>query len=165
VEFIREHKDVYDALKGKTTPNGVTLAHCIKTGVDNPGHPHIKTVGLTAGDEESYDVFKELFDPVISARHGGYDADETPTDLDLSKVSDIDMDPDNKYIETTRVRTGRSMRGFKLPPCIEFEERRKLEALAVKGLLKMGDDLKGDYFPLHGSKSYTAKPTGMTEEK
>jgi creatine kinase len=26
-------------------------------------------------------------------------------------------------------------------------------------------DLKGDYFPLHGSRSYEAKPTGMTEEK
>merc|ERR1712076_292982 len=29
------------------------LGHCIKTGVDNPGHPMIKTVGLVAGDEES----------------------------------------------------------------------------------------------------------------
>ena len=32
------------------------------------GHPHIKIVGMTAGDEESYETFKELFDPVISAR-------------------------------------------------------------------------------------------------
>ena len=27
------------------------------------------------------------------------------------------------------------------------------------------DDLKGDYFPLHGSKSYSEKPEGMTLEK
>jgi len=26
-------------------------------------------------------------------------------------------------------------------------------------------DLKGDYFPLHGSRSYAGKPTGMSEEK
>merc|ERR1712054_428201 len=29
----------------------------------------------------------------------------------------------------------------------------------------MEGDLKGDYFPLHGSRSYEPKPTGMTEEK
>jgi len=40
--------------------------------VDNPGHPFIMTVGLVAGDEESYSTFSELFDPVISGRHNGY---------------------------------------------------------------------------------------------
>ena len=39
------------------------------------GHPHIKTCGIVAGDEESYELFKDLFDPIISARHGGYAAD------------------------------------------------------------------------------------------
>lgn len=38
------------------TPNGYTLDQCIQTGVDNPGHPFIKTVGMVAGDEESYEV-------------------------------------------------------------------------------------------------------------
>ena len=165
-DFLKEHKDVYDALKDKKTASGVTLAQCMKTGVDNPGHPHIKTVGLTAGDEESFETFKELFDPVISARHGGYGTDaKQPTDLDLTKVSETDMDPDGKYVETTRVRTGRSIKGFRLPPAIEFEERRKLEAVSTKGLLNLAGDLKGDYYPLHGSHSYGAKPNGMSEEK
>merc|ERR1719352_796174 len=137
---------------------------CIKTGIDNPGHPHIKTVGLTAGDEESYTVFAKLFDPVISDRHNGYGVDgKQPTDMDISKISDVDIDPYNKYVLTTRVRTGRSVRGFKLPPTIGFQERRKLEAAVVKALLGMGSDLKGDYFPLHGSRSYPPKPTGMDE--
>ena len=48
----------------------------------------IKTVGLVAGDEESYELFAELFEPVISARHGGYPADaKHPTDLDVDKIS------------------------------------------------------------------------------
>merc|ERR1740130_2566048 len=150
----------------KKTSTGVTLAQCIKTGVDNPGHPHIKTVGMTACDEESYEVFKEVFDPVISARHGGYAPDaKQPTNLDTSQLSDTDIDPEGKYVLTTRVRTGRSIKGFKLPPTISFEDRRKLEALAVKALLSMEGELKGDSFPLHGSQSYAAKPTGMTEEK
>jgi len=85
--------------------------------------------------------------------------------MDLSQLSDTDIDPDCKYVLTTRVRTGRSIRGFRLPPNIEFDQRRKLEALAVKGLLAMEGDLKGDYYPLHGSHSYGPKPDGMPEEK
>lgn len=46
---------------------GCTLDSCMQTGVDNPGHPFIFTVGLTAGDEECYEVFKDLFEPVISS--------------------------------------------------------------------------------------------------
>ena len=50
----------------------------------------IKTCGIVAGDEESYETFKELFDPIISARHGGYAADaKHPTDLDVEKVIKI----------------------------------------------------------------------------
>lgn len=40
------------------------------------------TVGCVAGDEESYEVFKELFDLVIEDRHGGYKpTDKHKTDL------------------------------------------------------------------------------------
>jgi creatine kinase len=118
---------------------------------------------VTAGDEESFEVFKELFDAVIAARHSGYAvAEEQPTDLDASKLLLTDIDPYNAYVLTTRVRTGRSVRGFRLPPTIGFEERRKLEAICVNGLLQMTGDLRGDYYPLHGSQSYTQKPNGMT---
>merc|ERR1711998_757193 len=88
-----------------------------------------------------------------------------PTNMDLTKLSDTDIDPEGKYVLTTRVRTGRSVRGFKLPPTIGFEERRQLEKLCVDALLKMEGDLKGEYFPLHGSKSWADKPDGMSVEK
>jgi len=165
-EFLVKNPEVYDRLKDKKTKNGVTLADCIKTGVDNPGHPHIKTVGLVAGDEESFTVFKELFDPVTVARQG-YDHTKKaqPTNMDISQLSKTDIDPEGKYVLTTRVRTGRSVKGFRLPPTITFEERRTLESLVVKALLNMEGDLKGDYYPLNGSQSYSPKPNGMTEEK
>ena len=66
---------------------------------------------------------------------------------------------------TSRCRTGRSVRGTRLPPCTTFDERREVERVVVKGLLNMTGDLKGDYFPLAGSRSYQAKPNGMTAEK
>ena len=47
---------IYARLRDKTTPSNWTVDQCIQTGVDNPGHPFIKTVGMVAGDEESYEV-------------------------------------------------------------------------------------------------------------
>lgn len=49
---------IYGRLRDKITPNNWTLDQCIQTGVDNPGHPFIKTVGCVAGDEESYEVWE-----------------------------------------------------------------------------------------------------------
>merc|ERR1711990_970427 len=94
----------WNKLKDKKTKLGVTLAHCIKTGVDNPGHPMIKTCGIVAGDEESYETFEELFDPIISGRHGGYAADaKHPTDLDVNKLSSTQIDPTGKYVLTSKI--------------------------------------------------------------
>ncbi|KAJ3603685.1 hypothetical protein NHX12_028429 [Muraenolepis orangiensis] len=80
---------IYGRLRDRTTPSRWTLDQCIQTGVDNPGHPFIKTVGMVAGDEESYEVFSEIFDPVIKDRHNGYDVRtmKHPTDLDSSKIT------------------------------------------------------------------------------
>lgn len=51
------------------------------------GHPFIMTVGCVAGDEESYEVFKELLDPIISDRHGGYKpTDKHKTDLNFENL-------------------------------------------------------------------------------
>merc|ERR1719497_152366 len=165
-DTMRANPGLWDQYKNQKTSLGVTFAHCIKTGVDNKGHPNIKTVGAVAGDEESYTLFNKFFDPVISDRHNGYAADARhPTDLDVRKLSTTPIDPTGKYVLTSRCRTGRSVRGTRLPPCTTFEERREVERVVVKGLLNMTGDLAGDYFPLAGSRSYAAKPGGMTEAK
>merc|ERR1719465_264306 len=165
-DALRANPGLYKKLKDKKTKLGVNLGHCIKTGIDNKGHPMIKTVGMVAGDDESYELFAELFDPVISARHNGYPKDaKHPTDLDVSKLSNTKIDPTGKYVLTSRCRTGRSVKGFKLPPVTTFEERREVEKVVVKGLLSLEGELKGDYFPLNGSRSYAPKPNGMSEAK
>ncbi|EER07218.1 creatine kinase, putative [Perkinsus marinus ATCC 50983] len=162
-DVLKADPEIYAKLKGKKTPNGVSLAKCIKTGMDNKGHPMIKTVGMVAGDEESYEVFKELFDPVIDQRHGGYPPDaKHPTDLDYTKLLDTPIDPSQNYVISTRVRTGRSVRGIRLPPSCTKEERREVERVLTKALKALGGDLAGDYYPLAGSDSYPEKPGGMS---
>merc|ERR1712142_366343 len=131
-ETLRKNPGLWDEYKDLKTSLGVTFGHCIKTGVDNKGHPMIKTVGAVAGDEESYTLFNKFFDPVISDRHNGYPADaHHPTDLDVRKLSTTQIDPTGKYVLTSRCRTGRSVRGTRLPPCTTFEERREVERIPI----------------------------------
>lgn len=139
---------MYEKLRDKKTPKGWTLDQCIQTGVDNPGHPFIKTVGMVAGDEESYEVggssvfvlmsishslvqvFADLFDPVIDERHSGYPRTAVhPTDLESSKLKGGQFD--EKYVLSSRVRTGRSIRGLSLPPACTRAERRAVERVRL----------------------------------
>jgi creatine kinase len=140
-------KELYAKLRDVTTPTGFTLDQAIQTGVDNPGHPFIMTVGCVAGDEESYETFKEFFDPIIDQRHGGYKpGDKHKTDLDFSKIRDANFD--EKYVLSSRVRTGRSIRGIALPPHCTRAERRKVESVSVKALDGLDGEFKGKYYSL-----------------
>jgi len=141
-------KEVYNKYKGVKTPSGYTIDDAIQTGVDNPGHPFIMTVGCVAGDEESYETFADLFDPVIEGRFNGFKkTDIHKTDLDPSKlVGGDNLDP--AYVLSCRVRTGRSIRGLCLPTWCTRAERKKVEAILVEALSKLQGDLKGKYYSL-----------------
>ena len=106
------------------------------------------TVGCVAGDEESYSVFADLFDPVIEKRHSGYKkTDMHKTDLDPTNLIGGD-DLDEKYVLSVRVRTGRSIRGLCLPSYCSRAERRKVEKIVVNALSSLDGDFAGKYYPL-----------------
>ncbi|XP_068688633.1 creatine kinase M-type-like [Montipora capricornis] len=141
-------KEIYANLRDKVTKNGFTLDDVIQTGVDNPGHPFIMTVGCVAGDEESYEVFADLLDPVIEMRHNGFKKTDThKTDLDHTKIKGGKLD--EKYVLSSRVRTGRSIRGFCLPPHCSRAERRGIEKAVVNALNSLDGEFKGKYYPLN----------------
>jgi creatine kinase len=140
--------EIFNKLKNKRTINGFSLDQCIQTGVDNPGHPFIFTVGCVAGDEESYEVFADLLDPVIEGRHPGFKkTDKHKTDLDFSKITNAKFD--EKYVLSSRVRTGRSIRGLCLPPHCTRKERRDVEKIVVEACKSMTGELSGEYFGLY----------------
>jgi creatine kinase len=141
------NKELYQRMRARQTPSGYTIDDAIQTGVDNPGHPFIMTVGAVAGDEECYEVFKEFFDPVIEARHAGYKPDDKHvTCLDPSKI--VGENFDMNYVLSSRVRTGRSLRGFCLPPWCSRAERSKVEQIVVDALSSLGGEFTGKYYPL-----------------
>ena len=65
---------VFDRLKDLKSTKGYTLSNVIMTGVVTP---HLG-VGATAGDEDCWEVFKDIYYPIIKDWHG-YDA-ETQVD-------------------------------------------------------------------------------------
>ena len=75
-------------------------------------------VGATAGDEECWDLYKELFYPMIFDWHG-YDAytQKHPTDLDASHlvVTESQRIMLSQYVASTRIRAARNISGFSLP--------------------------------------------------
>jgi len=140
-------REMYAALRDRATPSGFTLDNVIQTGVDNPGHPFIMTVGAVAGDEETYEVFKELLDPIIDGRHGGFGPnDKHKTDLDYTKITGDAFD--ENYVISSRVRTGRSIKGIALPPHCTRAERRRVESVAVGALDRLDGEFAGKYYPL-----------------
>merc|ERR1740117_2639511 len=96
-------------------------------------------------------------------RHGGPKLPHPPPNLNGDQLLDHTI-IDDKYVISTRVRTGRSITGFPLPPSISADQRRELEGIVVKALSTLGGDMKGDYYPLAGSTTYKPKPNGIDKE-
>lgn len=146
---LKDHltPQLYAKYRDVSTPSGFLLDYAIQTGIDNL-HPNMKTVGILAGDEESFAVWAELFDPIIADRHNGYPADfKQKADVDFSKLTAGNLDP--KYVMSTRVRCARNIRGIAFPPWCTRAERREVENIIEKATQKMVDsDITGKYEPL-----------------
>lgn len=55
---------------------------------------------------------------------------------------------DERYVLSSRVRTGRSIRGLSLPPACSRAERREVENVAIMALEGLKGDLAGRYYRL-----------------
>ncbi|KAL1486833.1 hypothetical protein MTO96_031186 [Rhipicephalus appendiculatus] len=113
-------------------------------------------VGVYAPDAESYTVFADLFNPVIEDYHGGFKSTDRqpPTDFgDLSTL--LNVDPDNKYVVSTRVRCGRSLQGYPFNPCLTEAQYKEMEEKVSSALKGLTGELKGIYYPLTGMDKKT----------
>merc|ERR1712130_358713 len=160
-------RDMYDKYKDQKTALGVTLDKCIKGGVDGATYGpdwNVGKVGMLFGDAECVTKFEDLVKPIMIRRHNNPKLPHPPPNLDGSQLLDHTQMIDPSYVISTRVRTGRSISGFPLPPSIGHEQRKELEKIVVKALNSLTGDLKGDYYPLSGSTTYPPKPKGIDKE-
>jgi len=157
-DVLKEEPALYDAMRSRQTPMGVTFAKCIKTGMDNRGHPMIKTLGAVAGDADCYDTFQPFFDKLISSCFGQA-ALERPHLASPKRFIPAVVLADPSYVVSSHLRVSRNVQGLRFVPSMLRSERAEVERMLVKALL--GGLLEGDYFPLAGSKTYAPKPGGM----
>merc|ERR1712038_1899740 len=107
-----------------------------------------KHCGIYAGDQDSYEVFADVFDPIIEEYHGLPKGFAHTSDMDVSKINgNIDA---AAPVHSTRIRVGRSVEGFGLSPGITRDQRLGLEVLMKSAFAKLAGDLAGKYFPLLG---------------
>jgi len=139
--------DLFEKLKDKQTSKGYTLSNVIMTGVVTP---HLG-VGATAGDEESWEVFKDLYYPIIKGWHG-YDAytQKHPIDLDPSKLvfTEEQRELFNDYVVSTRIRAARNISGFSLPAGTDDEDRAGVEEVLKQAFDSLKGELAGKYYEL-----------------
>jgi len=144
-------EDVWKKLASEETKTSkFTLAKAIACAVqfDN------QHCGIYAGDEDSYTVFKDVFDPIIQEYHGISADSKHSSDMDATKIVG-NIDP-KAPVKSTRIRVGRSIAGFGLSPGITKEQRLAVENLMKKAFENLKDkpagkyDLAGTYYPLTG---------------
>jgi creatine kinase len=139
--------ELFAKLKDVKSSKGFSLSNVIQTGVVTP---HLG-VGATAGDEECWEIFQELFYPIIKGWHQYDPASQLhPVDLDPSKLvmSDAQKETFNKYVASTRIRAARNISGYSLPSGATESDRKAVEDLLKQTFANFSGELAGTYYEL-----------------
>jgi len=157
--MLKKHltKDIFEALKDKKTKQGCDLKSCIQSGVDNLD----SGIGVYASDGDAYTVFAPLLNPIIVDYHKLETLDDFKHPKQNFKFDDAlpaDLDPENEFIISTRVRVARNIDGYPLRGGMSKAQTMELEQ-KVKDILEGFEDpdLKGKYYPLKGMDEETRK--------
>ena len=136
---------VHMQLENVVTPHGWTLQKAIQSGFDNPD----SSIGVYAGDPESYVILASLFDPIIKEYHN-YDMSGHKSDFSLLGLPTENLDPEGKYVISTRIRVGRNFAKYAFPSAISKQDRMQMESEIIETLKQLPGLLSGQYFPLDG---------------
>ena len=142
---------IFESLKNLKTEYNFTLDRAIKSGVENID----SSIGVYAGDKNSYKVFASLFNPIIEDYHNFKTDSRHKTNLNIDDLNASILDEDSKYIISTRIRVGRNLENFALGTIIDKSSRLLVEQNVSNALLKLDGNLEGKYFPLLGMDKNT----------
>ncbi len=135
--------EVMELLKDVVTSNGWDVIKATQSGRDNPD----SSIGVYAGDPESYRKLAPLMDPIIKEYHN-YDLSGHKSDFSLDGLNVENLDPTGEFVISTRIRVGRNFEKYAFPSAISTEDRAKLEKEIIDVLNGLDGDLKGEYYSL-----------------
>ncbi|MBG9390533.1 hypothetical protein [Caenimonas aquaedulcis] len=126
------HRYLDDALRaglsGRATSAGVRLEDVIRSGTRHPD----SSVGVYAPDADSYDVFRELFEPILAH----FRACPLPPGSELACVNPA-------AVVSTRIRVARNLAGHAFPAGMSPAERLAVEAKIVRACGTLAVDTGG----------------------
>jgi hypothetical protein len=137
-------KPILDGFKELRTQAKGTILDCIQSGLKNPE----SSVGVYACDPEAYTLFADLFDKIIEDYHG-FTKENSQPDLSWGDVCQLpELDPDGKYIVSTRVRCGRSVEGYPFNPLIKLDQYEEIRNKLEKVCKCFSGEYKGTFYEL-----------------
>lgn len=144
-KVLKEDPELYSRMAALKTPNGYTFDYCIQTGVDNRNpFENVTSVGATAGDGESFQVWKQFFDGLIGSYHSDYPAEfKHITDWDETKLDHEGFPGD--YVSACRVSTSRCVEGLSTPAFCTRAERREVQEVIKRSCETLEGDSAGIY--------------------
>ncbi|XP_011501058.1 PREDICTED: arginine kinase-like [Ceratosolen solmsi marchali] len=138
-------RDVFDKLKTRKTRFGSSLLDVIQSGMKNPD----SNIGVYACDPEAYTIFAALFDPIIEEYHEGFKPMDIHPPANWGDPSVMPkLDPENKYIISTRIRCARSLENYPFNPTMTNEHYFEIQDKLSRALESLDGELKGKYYPL-----------------
>mmetsp|Transcript_35506 Transcript_35506/g.29873 ORF Transcript_35506/g.29873 Transcript_35506/m.29873 type:complete len:498 (+) Transcript_35506:34-1527(+) len=145
--------ELFEKYKEIKSTKGFTFSNAIQCGVLKP---HLG-VGFTAGDEECFEIFKDMIYPIVKGWHKfdpytqDHASDLNPMNVTFTREQQIKFD---QYVQSTRVRAARNISGFALPCGATPPERKGVEDVLQEAFAMFDGELKGKYYSL-GSMSAT----------
>jgi hypothetical protein len=103
--------EYWNQMKGHANENGLRFYMCLQPGIES-AHAH---AGMFLYGPDAYVHYRPLIDGIVQDYHG-YPADGVhPQDTSFPLEGIEHLDPEGKYINSTRIRTGRNLADFPLP--------------------------------------------------
>lgn len=145
--LLKKHltEEIFEKIKKRITPTyKSSLLDCIQAGLENPDC----NVGVFAACPESYTTFSELFDKIIADIHGFTEFKPHPPICYGNGCDFPDLDPEQKFVVSTSIRCGRSLKDFPFNPKMSRCNYVQVQDILVGALRNLCCEHKGKYFPL-----------------
>ena len=138
--------EVFLQVKSRRTDKNVTLRELLSAALENEEHP----VGVFALDRDTYNVFSDIFDPILKAMNE-ISTIEPYEPLAIAQLDDLLMegcsltDDENQMLEKVTLKVKRNLSGFSLNPTGTTTEREDIIKVVTNALGEMKEELLGVY--------------------
>ena len=117
VKYLTE--ELWDRFLNIKTRLDHDLSECISVTLEKSENE----IGIFAADGESYEIYKEVFLPVIEELHGWSRESAHQSQVDPDKFSCVNLDEEAEVIKSMVLSVERNLLGFSFPIALSGEER------------------------------------------